>query len=63
VREALRALARTRETRDAAGERAALARLAACYRRLGRFEDAEALEGSTPRAALPPPPPSGSSGP
>jgi hypothetical protein len=63
VRETLRALALARAAKDAAGEQAALAALAACYRRLGREADAATLEGFRGRAALPPPLVGGSSGP
>jgi hypothetical protein len=62
VRETLRALALARTARDAPGEKAALTTLAACYRRLGREQDALALEGFQKRAALPPPLVGGSSG-
>lgn len=51
VRHCLEALARTRESRDALGERASLSVLSLCYRRLGREADAVRLAG----AALAPP--------
>ncbi len=63
VRQALRALALARAASDQPGERAAIATMAACYRRLGRDDDAAALEGGSARADLPPPPVGGSSGP
>lgn len=62
VREALRALALARAAGESAGEQAALATLAACYRRLGRDAEAKALAGLGTRAALPPAPVGGSSG-
>ncbi|MFT3921333.1 MAG: hypothetical protein QM778_02235 [Myxococcales bacterium] len=56
VRQALHALALAREATDRAGERAAVATMAACYRKLGRDEDALALEGGSRRGSLPDPP-------
>lgn len=51
VRETLRALALARTSQDVPGERAAIATMAACYRKLGREGDAFALEtGSLPLA-------------
>lgn len=60
VREALRALSLARASQDILGERAAIATLSACYRKLGREEDADALERGSLRAALPPLPAGGS---
>lgn len=62
VRQTLHALALARAASDLPGERAAIATMAACYRKLGRDEDALALESGTTRAALPPSPVGGSSG-
>ncbi len=64
VREALRALARTKATKDLRGEGASLKTLAACYRSLHRHAEADRLDQAAQnRAGLPTPSASGSSAP
>ncbi len=64
VREALRALARTRDLGETGGEGPTLRTLAVCYRRLGREADARQLdEAAQKRADLQAAPQSGSPGP